>query len=212
MIWTGIEFAALQRDPKQALEWVEVENAAALDDSSGGILLACHVGNWELAAAWVAQSGHKISAIVQEPGDAAESGMIASMRANAGVTCIPKTDPMTRAVGALRRNEFLAIMPDQHGGEEGVPAPLFGLETSTSRGPAVFAYLTGRPIIPAYTCRVAPFRHKLRFGEPLAWKSAGGRDETILEITIAVNAEIEKIIREAPGQWLAQHRRFREHY
>ena len=212
LVWIGVEFIALQSDPKQALEWVDVENEEALDDGVGGVFLACHVGNWELAAAWAAQSGHKISAIVRESHDKGERGIIAEMRANAGVNCIPKTVPMTRALGVLRRNEFLAIMPDQYGGSEGVAAPLFGLDTMTSQGTAVFAYVTKKPIIPVYISRVAPFRHRLRFGKPVKWEDKGNREETILGITKAVNEEIERIILNAPDQWLAQHRRFKEYY
>jgi KDO2-lipid IV(A) lauroyltransferase len=207
-----VEFTILQSDPSQSLKWVEAENAEFLDDSVGGIILGCHVGNWELMASWVAQSGHKISAIVRESKDQGERGIIAGMRASSGLNCIPKTASMTKALGVLKRNEFLAIMPDQHGGGEGIASVLFGLETRTSQGLAVFAYLTKKPIIPVYTRRTAPFRHKLRFGTPLVWEDKGDRDETIRGITKAVNAEVEKIILEAPDQWLAQHRRFREHY
>ncbi len=31
MVWTGIEFIVLQKDPSQALAWVEAENGARLD-------------------------------------------------------------------------------------------------------------------------------------------------------------------------------------
>ncbi|MDR1966084.1 MAG: lysophospholipid acyltransferase family protein [Synergistaceae bacterium] len=210
LVWLGIEFAILQRDPRQALEWMKVENPDALDDSVGGILLACHVGNWELAAAWFAQSGHRMTAIVRESSDSGERDAIATMRSVAGVDCLPKTAPMTRALSALRRNEFLAIMPDQHGGADGVVAPLFGINTPTSKGAAVFAYLTKKPLIPVYTRRVSPFSHVMRFGEPVEWEGAGDRDETIYAITLAINKAIERIIRETPDQWLAQHRRFRE--
>jgi KDO2-lipid IV(A) lauroyltransferase len=212
LIWVGVEFTILQSDPQQALAWVKAENAETLDDSVGGILLGCHAGNWELTAAWLAQSGHKVSAIVRESEDQGERGIIADMRANCGVSCLPKTGPMTKAIGVLKRNEFLGIMPDQHGGPEGITAPFFGLDTKTSQGPAVFAYLTKKPIIPIYSNRISPFKHKIRFGTPLVWEDKGNRDETILGITSVINAEMERIILEAPDQWLAQHRRFREYY
>ncbi|MCL2683734.1 MAG: lysophospholipid acyltransferase family protein [Synergistaceae bacterium] len=212
IVWTGVEFIVLQNDPRQALDWVEAENEEVLDDRIGGILLACHVGNWELGAAWIAQRGHKVSAIFQESQDVSERGVIADMRANSGVNCIPKTAPMTRVLGVLKRNEFLAITPDQHGGGEGVTVPLFGLDTKTSQGPAVFAYLTKKPIIPSYIRRIAPFKHRVHFEEPVKWEDKGNREETILGITKAVNEAIERIILHAPDQWLAQHRRFREHY
>jgi KDO2-lipid IV(A) lauroyltransferase len=212
LVWTGIEFIALQRDPKRILEWMEAENAPGLDVAGGAIIVACHVGNWELLAAWIAQSGHKITAIVREPDDELERGAIAGMRHRVGVSCLPKTAPMTRAVSVLRRGELLGIMPDQHGGGEGIMAPLFGLETATSKGPALFAYLTGRPIIPVSSHRVAPFRHRAKIWPPIEWSDLGGRDETVRDITLRVNRAVEDIIREAPDQWLAQHKRFKEHY
>jgi KDO2-lipid IV(A) lauroyltransferase len=119
---------------------------------------------------------------------------------------------MTRVVSILRRNEFLAIMPDQHGGAGGIRAPLFGLKTPTSQGIAVFAYLTGKPIIPVFTRRISPFKHVMRFGPPVEWERASSRDETIYGITRAVNKAVEEIILEAPDQWLAQHKRFKEYY
>ena len=211
LVWVGIEFTALQRDPKQVLDWMEVENPEALD-RGGGILFTCHVGNWELAAAWIAQSGHKITAIVREAADEGERGVIAEMRANAGVSCLPKTASMTRAIAILRRNEFLAIMPDQHGGTSGLRVPRFVLETSTFQGASVFAYLTKKPLIPVFTRRVAPFRHRMRFGEPLRWKEEENRERTIYGITRVINESVARIIREAPDQWLAQHKRFKEYY
>jgi KDO2-lipid IV(A) lauroyltransferase len=90
--------------------------------------------------------------------------------------------------------------------------PLFGLETSTVQGPAVFAYLTKKPIIPVFTHRIAPFRHVIKLGSPIEWEDTGDRGKTIYGITRKVNEAVEQIILEAPDQWLAQHRRFREHY
>ncbi|MDR1472487.1 MAG: lysophospholipid acyltransferase family protein [Synergistaceae bacterium] len=212
LVWVGIEFIALQHDPRQVLEWVEAENASLLDVEGGAIIVACHVGNWELLAAWLAQSGHRITAIVREPDDAAERDAIGEMRRRAGVSCLSKHAPMTRAAAVLRRGELLGIMPDQHGGSDGIKAPLFGLETSTPRGPALFAYLTGKPLIPVSSYRVSPFKHKLRVWPPIEWRKSGSRDETIYGITLRINKAVEDIIREAPDQWLAQHKRFKEHY
>ena len=215
LVWTGIEFIVLQRDPRQALDWVEAENSELLEDldGKGAILLTGHIGNWELTAAWVAQSGrsgHKLTAIVRESEDDSERSLIENMRSHVGVMSLSKRAPMTRALAILKRGEFLGILPDQHGGLDGIMAPFFGVETSTSPGAAVFAHLTKKPLIPVYSHRIAPFRHKIRVGNPIEWTPQASRDETILNITTKINAVVEQMVREAPGQWLAQHRRFRE--
>jgi lauroyl/myristoyl acyltransferase len=52
----------------------------------------------------------------------------------------------------------------------------------------------------------------MRVGEPIKWEDRGERDTTIYGITAAVNLEVERMVRESPDQWLAQHKRFKEHY
>jgi KDO2-lipid IV(A) lauroyltransferase len=212
MVWMAIEFIMLQRDARQALLWVEYENAELLDSlaGKGAILLTGHVGNWELTAAWLAQRGYSVTAIVREPRDGDERSLIENMRERVGVKCLPKTTSMTRAVSLLKRGEFLGILPDQYGGAAGVIAPLFGVETSTSQGAAAFAYLTGRPLIPIFSRRLSPCRHKIRIAPPIEWEKLATRDETILDVTRKVNEIVERMILEAPGQWLAQHRRFKD--
>jgi KDO2-lipid IV(A) lauroyltransferase len=214
IIWTGTEFLALQHDPAQVLDWVDAQGGEILDSliGKGAILITGHVGNWEITAAWLAQRGYKVTAIVREPNDKGERGLIEDMRSRAGVRCLPKTASMTSAVSILKSGEFLGILPDQHGGSKGIKAPFFGVQTSTSQGPAFFAYLTGRPLIPIFSRRVEPFRHRIRIAPPIAWEKGAARDETILRVTTLINESIESMILEAPGQWLAQHRRFREIY
>ncbi|MDR1885906.1 MAG: lysophospholipid acyltransferase family protein [Synergistaceae bacterium] len=211
LVWTAIEFLMLQRDPRLALEWADSENASLLDslDGRGAILLTGHVGNWELVAAWLAQRGHRVTAIVQETDD---RGMMERMRSRVGVVSMSKTVPMTRAAAVLRRGEFLGILPDQHGGHGGVWAPFFGVKTPTSPGAAVFAYLTKKPLIPIFSHRISPCRHKIRIGGPIEWEACRSRDETVADITARINATVERMVLEAPDQWLAQHRRFKEHY
>lgn len=216
MIWTALEFIMLQRDPSQVLEWVDTdeESLERLEALRGkrAILLTGHVGNWELTAAWIAQMGHKVTAIVRESDDSTERGMIENMRSRLGIVSMSKRLPMNRAVSLLRREEFLGILPDQHGGNEGIQVPFFGVQTSTPQGAAVFAYLTGAPLIPVFTHRIAPCRHVIRIAPPIEWSKRENRDSTILDITGKINGVVEQMVLEAPDQWLAQHKRFKGHY
>ena len=212
MVWTAVEFIMLQRNPRLVLDWVETEGAELLGSPQGAILLTGHVGNWELTAAWIAQSGHRVTAIVRESDDPSERGLINDMRSRVGVLTMSKNAPMTRAISLLRRGELLGILPDQHGGRDGIEVPFFGIKTSTSPGAAVFAYLTKLPLIPIYSRRLSPCRHRIRFGPVIEWEKLSTRDETIADITSKINRAVEQMVLEAPGQWLAQHKRFKGHY
>ncbi|GHV54758.1 lipid A biosynthesis acyltransferase [Synergistales bacterium] len=212
LVWTGLELIILQREPKQALLWVEAENAELLDElyGKGAILMTPHVGSWELAGAWVAQRGCKVTVIARDPDDGEDRDLINGMRRRTGIMLLSRGGSMKPAISVLKRGEFLGILPDQHGGGEGISVPFFGIETSTSHGPAVFAYLTGRPIVPVLSRRLSPFRHKVKVCPPIEPGGYRSRDEAIFEMTRAVNKSVEQAILEAPGQWLAQHKRFKE--
>ena len=66
-------------------------------------------------------------------------------------------------------------------------------------------------MIPFALRRLEPFKFAIKMGPPLppAPKELS-RDEAIKYQTIEMNKVYEKMIRANPGQWLWQHRRFRE--
>ena len=117
---------------------------------------------------------------------------------------------MTRAVAILKRNESLGLASDQHGGRDGVQVPFFGCRTSTFQGAAMFAWITGAPIIPIQSIRIRPFDFRLVMGPPIEWERGQDRNTTLEALTAKVNLELEKLIRRAPGQYLWQHKRFKE--
>ena len=89
--------------------------------------------------------------------------------------------------------------------------PFFGQTTSTVTGPGAFSYLTGAPLIPVYFKRIEPFKFKIIARKPIEKAPKGmKREEAIMYLTKRVNEEYEAMIRENAGQWLWQHRRFRE--
>lgn len=214
IIWTGVETLAQQRAPHVRRAWIhEIEGdqyfLKAYSKGKGIIGLAGHIGNWELAAS-ILTPGVPVTAIIRNPDNIFYRDLIETMRASVGVKTIDKRDPMIRGISVLRRNELFGIMPDQHGGKEGIMVPFFGVETSTLPGPAVFAYITKAPIIPIQMIRLEPFKFKMIIDAPIEWKKLSDRRSTIREITIKVNQCIERMIRRNPGQWLWQHRRFKE--
>ncbi|NLV82516.1 MAG: lysophospholipid acyltransferase family protein [Synergistaceae bacterium] len=214
MIWTGIELLALHKDPSQFDEWVEHISGLeymkeALEKGKGVIVVASHIANWEFANIWLGKQANT-AAIVRESDNLFQRELIAELRSPGKVHLIDKKEPMTRALSYLKKNGVLGLMSDQHAGEEGIKVPFFGHETGTVIGPAVFAYLTGATILPFTFFRVAPFRTKIMLEPPIVWKKGPDRDRTIREITILVNKALEKQVLRSPGQWLWQHRRFRE--
>ena len=212
MIWTGVEALAMQRDPSLVENWTaEVSGREHLDEAFSrgrGVLgISAHIGNWEHTAAWVGRN-YRAVGIVRHADSPFQKELIEMMRENLGLFTMSKHEPMLRAVSVIKKNKMLGLLCDQH--EEGFKAPFFGCETGTAQGPAVFAYLTRAPLIPIHGERLAPFRFRIVIGSEIKWEKGPDRESTLACITLKINRELEKMVLAAPGQWLWQHRRFRE--
>lgn len=214
MVWTGLELLALHGSPQKVLDWFEAVEGkehfdSALEKGRGVIGVSAHIGNWELGAAWIGQ--HANSAAIARAADSPfQRELIEELRSAENTLIIDKREPMTRAISHLRKNGFLAILSDQHGGGNGLMVPFMGQVTSTVAGAAVFAYFTHAPILPVSIVRIAPFRLKIVFEAPIEWEKGTDRDSTIEDITVKVNLALEKMIKRTPGQWLWQHKRFKD--
>lgn len=214
LAWMVAEFLALLEDPKQALSWVyEVEGKDILDElhapGRGALLISGHLGNWELTAAWLAQSGYPVKPIVRPPNDGNLALLIEEYRRRAGVETFPKDAVAKQVVRFVKGGGFLGLMPDQAWDSSGVYGPFMGRMCSTATGPAAFARLSGAPVVPIFSRRVAPFRHKVVVAPPLPMESGGAKDDTLRENTLRINDAIETMVRAAPEQWLWLHRRWK---
>lgn len=210
--WSLVECLILNIRPEMALRWVVgAEGLEFMDgpisDGRGIILVTGHLGNWELAALWMAQRGYPLMPIVRPPDDPLQADLLEAFRRRGGVIPISNRENMSRVVKALKGGAVVGILADQHGGAEGIQSEFFGQNTSTVRGPAVFRYLTGLPVVFLEVWREGPFVHRLRFS-PIRWDEDGDRESRIARGVLAVNRALEEAIRRHPDQWLWHHRRF----
>ena len=212
MIWTGLEVMSMQRDPSLVDKWaVEVEGQEHVDEAfargRGIIAVSAHIGNWEHSAAWIGRNCRAVG-IVRHSDSPFQKELIETSRETLGLHTMDKREPMLRAVSVLKSNGMLGLLCDQH--EDGFKAPFFGRETGTVQGPAVFAHLTQAPILPIHGERLAPFRFRIVIGPEIKWEKGPDRAATLADITVRINRELEKMVLSVPGQWLWQHRRYRE--
>ncbi len=212
--WMTAEYLALVKAPSQALDWiVTVKGKEILDQvksaGSGAIILTGHIGNWELLAAWLAQSGYPLSAVVRNPDDEDLAELISAYRSGVGVGVFEKKFVMKDAVRFARNGGFLGLLPDQAWNTTGVSSRFLGSTCYTARGPAAIARLSGAPVVPVVSYRIAPFKHEVRICEPLPMVKTQDSEESLRENTARMNRALEKMILARPEQWLWLHRRWR---
>lgn len=169
-----------------------------------GVIVALpHVGGWDWAGRWLAQRGHKVSAVVEvlESNEAFEAFL--DVRRSQGINVIPLDDNAGVAVGeALRNNHVVCLMSDRDIQRNGVEVEFFGEKTTAPAGPAFFALRSGAVLLPTavyFTRRVDGHHTVVR--PPLTLTERGRLREDVAVLTQSLITELELLIRRAPEQW-----------
>jgi KDO2-lipid IV(A) lauroyltransferase len=184
---------------------------AALARGKGVLLMALHLGNFELSARALAQRGIPVAAVARPFGSPALWQHIVRRREQWGVRVFDRDGAARQMLRALRKGTVVCVLNDQYArGAGAVSARLFGLRARTWAGIATLSLRTGTPVVPAYPVRDGLDHHTLYLDpavEPLA--PTGDRRADVLALTERYNAVIEALVRKYPEHWTWINRRFR---
>jgi KDO2-lipid IV(A) lauroyltransferase len=217
--WMVTEILALQRNPAQALGWVEEVRGAerveeVLAEKKGLLFLSGHYGNWELLAAWYAQYMKKrgmdgFYIVSQEMRDKDISRLLARYRLNAGIKLLPKNTPVPEIVRLLKSGKHIAALADISW-LGGIVLPFMGHPCTHTAGPAALGILASVPIVPVAIYRRGPFRHAVEFFPPLAVPEEKNRRLRVEAMTREVGAALERMIAPQPELWFWLHNRWKQ--
>ncbi len=212
---TTTETAVLSRSDRATIvdlfeepeDWHVIERAMAR--GRGVILVAGHLGNWELAGSYLAARGTNIEAVARQMENPLFDGYLTRTRSRIGMKVIYDGDAVRRVPRVLRDNGVVAFLIDQ--GAAGLAStwvPFFGRYAKTPRGPAVFALRLGSPVI-----FVAPLRRpdgRFTMGlEEVPVRETGDRNADVDRIVADYTAALERWVRRSPGQYFWHHRRWK---
>ena len=114
-------------------------------------------------------------------------------------------------VRQLAAGEDVTLLCDQNvKGNHAVFVDFFGVKAATTKAIALAALRTGSRVLLSASCQIEPGRNKV-FAEELPHPSEfeGTKDEKIEQFSTAMNAAMERIIREYPEHWFWIHRRWK---
>jgi Kdo2-lipid IVA lauroyltransferase/acyltransferase len=174
----------------------------------GMVLVAGHLGNWEIGAAAMAARGYPITAIAKRAANPLFYSRILAARARLGVGVIDFQDATRPTLRALRSGQLVAFAADQHAGRAGLWVPFFGRLASTYRGPATMALRTGAPIFLCVPLRQPDGRYVVRM-EQVEAEPTGDMEADVLRVTTEYSRRLEEAVRRNPEQYLWHHRRWR---
>ena len=177
----------------------------------GVLITTGHLGNWEMLVFGFAAIHEPISYLARPLDNPKIEDLTLRIRTRFGNRPINKTNSAMLAVKILREGGILGALSDVNAHpKEGVFVDFFGVPACTISGPAVMAMRANAAIYPAF-CIWDNARKKYRFirGALIEPSQTGDRKADIIATTAAYTAEIEKLIRQYPDQWLWIHKRWK---
>ena len=177
---------------------------SALAEGHGVLLIGAHFSHLELCARLVSQR-IRIAGMYREHADPAFEWAIKRARLRYASAMFTK-DELRQTVRWLKAGGVIWYAPDQDmRGKDVVFAPFFGVPASTITATHHLARLSGARVIPFFHRRLPEGGYAIRLEAPL--EDFPGPD-AVLD-TARVNASIERMVREAPTQYLWMHKRFK---
>ncbi len=176
----------------------------------GILLLASHVGNWEIMAATGALNGIDGLLVTKHLKPEWLHRAIEAGRLTCGVKGTYEPRTLRDVLAHLKRNGTVGFVLDQFtGAPVGVRVPFFGVPVGTHTALATLAKRTGAPVLPVVNFRTADGRQIIEIGKPVPWESHPNPAEELARNTARYVGIIEADVRAHPDQWLWTHQRFK---
>jgi KDO2-lipid IV(A) lauroyltransferase len=167
----------------------------------GIVLVTGHLGNWELAGAFVAR--HCAFTTVAQRQRGRVGRRLEALRSELGMDVVHRGESASRVTRAVRQGGCVGLVADQRAAS-GLAIPFFGRPAPTTPGPARLAIRMGVPLVFCAVVRESD-RYALLW-EPLDPRALATEDPRV--VTAAWLAALERAVRSRPEQYFWFHRRW----
>jgi len=176
---------------------------AALAAGRGAVVALPHLGNWDLAGAWLARQGYGIT-VVTEPVEPPELfDWFVATRTRLGMRVIALgPSAASEVLHDLHAGRVVALVCDRDITGDGVPVEFFGEATTLPGGPAVLALRSGAALLPIGTYFDGDHGHRGEILEALPTGRQARMRDDVTRVTQLLADRLETLIRAAPEQWL----------
>lgn len=195
---------ALLGDMRGSAEALDLHGRAT-GGGGGAIIVTGHLGNWEVAGAFLAAAGLDMAAVVKRQRNEAFDRRLRETRSRLGIEPIYMEDARARIPGALREGKTVALVADQDAGRRGIFVPFLGRPASTFRGPARLSLAENVPLFFGAAVRDGETYRGIL--EPVERPPPDCDRET--EYTVRWVARLEAWVRRMPDQYFWFHRRWK---
>jgi lauroyl/myristoyl acyltransferase len=203
-------YLELARAPRFSAQYLErrlandtpAEVDAAFRTRRALILIGLHFGTVEVPGFIAVHRVGRIAAPMEALRNERIQAYMVRTRSAIGVRILSLEEAGHELLALLRRNEPVGIIADRDLTGGGLEVQLFGAPTRVPAGPALLAAETGAPVYVAGVHRTGPGRYRgnlRQMPEPVG----ATRRERSRSMAQEEAVQFERIVAEAPDQWLA---------
>jgi KDO2-lipid IV(A) lauroyltransferase len=181
----------------------EADRALDMVRAGRGVIFALpHMGNWELAGAWVVARGVKFTTVVERLKPESIFDMFVKFREGLGMEVLPLGGGNAFGVLAqrLRAGHLVCLLCDRDLTESGVEVDFFGEKARMAAGPAALAVQTGASLR-AVKLWFTDDGWAADVSEEIPVPAEGNRKEKAAVMTQQLATAFEKGIAEHPEDW-----------
>jgi KDO2-lipid IV(A) lauroyltransferase len=179
----------------------------AMAMGKGVLLITGHFGNWEFMARWLSSHGYPINVVARDARDPTATKLLTDTREGNGAQVLYRGNSARAVLGCLKKNEIVALLPDQNAAD--VFVPFMGKRTGTVDGPAIIHLKMGAPLLFSWCVRLPDDRFQITFEPPEVVLSTGDKTADVERTMTMINSRLETQIRHNPTQWLWLHDRWK---
>lgn len=185
----------------------EEEYTAARALGRGAVLVTAHMGSFEVGLGALRQVERRIHVVFKRDESGSFEKMRTRLRRTLGIIEAPIDDGLKTWINlrdALLDDAVVVMQADRAvSGQRSIVVPFLHGHLRVPSGPVRLARMTGSPIIPVFTLRVAPGRFVVHLHAPID-PSQGASSEASPDPTVlAITRSIESVVARHPEQWLA---------
>lgn len=195
--------------PERVLRTVDVEHLSRIDDyvaQGRGVVLALpHMGNWDLAGAYLVHRGHPFTTVAERLRPERLFDRFLAFRRSLGMEVLALSGEQRRPYEVLRERlrdgRVVCLVAERDLTAAGIEVDFFGEPTRMPAGPAMLALATGAALVPVTLWYDGDRRMAGRLHDEVAPPATGDRRTKVTAMTQALADAFATDIAAHPQDW-----------
>lgn len=213
LIINSLEFFRLKKSKNKIDHFVNSKNKDPLENlvakGQGALCVTGHISNWELCFLNHTQKS-PASAIGKQIKNRKLYEYILSVREMHGGKIVDMKNAISFAINELKKGVVFSMVNDQAYTSSSYSYPFFGRRAWTSAAPALIAYKANVPLFSVSTTRLPKGRYEYTLSDPIWPDQSKPLKQEVTRLMNILMQDFEKSISKNPGQWLWQHKRWKQ--